>query len=177
MNSDGSKIFLLTDLLEVDDRDIFSFIKCIVESANVWLLIIDVNGRVALWNRAAERISGYDRSEVLGKKDLWEKLFPNPEYREEILRVGRDMVQNDRRLEHYESTITRKDGERRTIDWSSRPLKNSTGKRVGSLSIGVDITDEKTALKDLEEVRGEVEETVASRTRTLTRRVKQREGA
>ncbi len=44
----------------------------IVENANIWLNVLDAQLNIVLWNKVAERISGYSREEVLGHHRIWE---------------------------------------------------------------------------------------------------------
>ena len=37
------------------------FLKNIIESANVWINVLDEKKNVVIWNKEAERISGYSK--------------------------------------------------------------------------------------------------------------------
>ena len=55
-----------------------AFSEQILDSAKVWMQMFDAGGRILIWNRAAEAISGYARDEVLNGADIWELLFDDP---------------------------------------------------------------------------------------------------
>ena len=50
-----------------DESQILSILKTVVEDTNEAFVTIDENHRVIFFNRAAERIFGYSRSEVMGR--------------------------------------------------------------------------------------------------------------
>lgn len=51
---------------QLSDRE--AMLDAIVNSAQDGLIILDDKGQVILWNNAAERIFGYDKNEILGRK-------------------------------------------------------------------------------------------------------------
>ena len=124
-----------------------------LETAAVWIDTLDDEGRVTFWNRAAERISGYARDEVVGHAGVWELLYPDAEYREGILARAMAIIARGERVENLETTICRKDGEQRVISWYSNNLTGPEGEVTGSIALGIDVTDRdrlNRALRDSE---------------------------
>ncbi|MFA5332812.1 MAG: PAS domain S-box protein, partial [Methanoregula sp.] len=114
--------------------------KSIIDNANVWLMVLDSNGQVLGWNRAAEKISGYPAAEVIGDTGIWKRLYPEKMYRREITRKITEIIQKDNYLENMQTTIVSKNGTKKTIVWNTRGLPDDGV--VGSyIAIGVDITD------------------------------------
>ena len=58
--------------------------KGIIQNANVWLTVLDEKGRVLVWNRAAERLSGYMAADVISRADVWKSLYPDADYRRKL---------------------------------------------------------------------------------------------
>ncbi len=120
--------------------------KTILDNATIWIDILDEKGNVVFWNRAAERISGYSREEVLGHNKIWQWLYPDEEYRKEVFAKAMAIIQGEV-VENLETVITTKDGKKRVISWHSNNLVDEQGRIIGSIAIGADITD----LKKIEE--------------------------
>lgn len=59
--------------------------RAIVENMPVILHAFDEQGRVLAWNRYAEEVTGFSREEVLGHSDILSRLYPDPQYREQLL--------------------------------------------------------------------------------------------
>ena len=136
------------------------FLGAVIENANVWLNVLDEENKVVIWNRAAEVISGYSREEVLGHDKIWSWLFPDEEYRKQLTDSVNHLLQVERAEQNVETNIRRKDGQTRTISWNERALLDEHGKAVGSVAIGLDVTERK-----LDE--NEMEQLVAERTAKL----------
>lgn len=118
------------------------FRQSVINNANIWLNVLDADGKVLLWNRAAESISGYTSDEVCGHDDIWEKLYPDPGYRAWVMEQVRSILAG-REVEGLETRIkTRNNGER-LVAWNSRTLTDSRGEIAGSIAIGMDITERK----------------------------------
>jgi len=130
-------------------RSLNSYMDGIIDNADIWLHTLDEEGRVVIWNKAAERISGYRREEVVGRRDVWEWLYPEPAYREWVLEQVRELLGESRRRLMLETTIISRDGRRVMLSWHSRLLPGTNGRAVGALAIGRDVTAEREAEQSL----------------------------
>lgn len=126
------------------------FRESIIDNANIWLNVLDEQGNVVVWNKAAESISGYSREEVVGHDRIWEWSYPDPEYRAEIMARAATIIQENDVLEDFETTIRAKDGQQRNIAWHSRNLTDEKGATIGSIALGRDITAQKLATQALQ---------------------------
>ncbi|CAN5399981.1 hypothetical protein BH09BAC5_BH09BAC5_01910 [soil metagenome] len=101
----------------------------------------DLNGIVTSWNAGAEKIFGWQSSEMIGKSIstiIPESLkFEEGEIQEKI-KAGEN-------IEHYETRRLRKDGKEISISLNVSPLKNTEGKLIGASKICRDITSLKNA--------------------------------
>lgn len=122
-------------------RNLNQFRESVIERANVWINVLDPMGRVVLWNKAAEEISGYRRDEVLGSDEIWPWLYPDDDERARIRARAEEILRDEGEVVGYETRITTRAGSRRLISWNSRSLRNDDGEIVGSIAIGQDITD------------------------------------
>ncbi|MFZ5573349.1 MAG: response regulator [Thermodesulfobacteriota bacterium] len=126
-------------------RSLSEFRESIIDNATVWLNVLDKDARVIVWNKAAEEISGYDREEVLGTTDIWQLLYPEEEYRERIFSTASDIIRRGEVAEDLTTVIRTKSGARKYISWYSKNLKSADGVTVGSIAMGIDITEKKRA--------------------------------
>ena len=127
------------------------FLKNIIESANVWINVLDEKRNVVIWNKEAERISGYSKEEVLGSDKIWGLLYPENSYREKMVQKTNSIIKNDNGARNYETTIRCKDGKRKVISWYSRHIIDERGKIVGLVTTGRDVTEQKITEKKLKE--------------------------
>ncbi|RME75213.1 MAG: PAS domain S-box protein [Chloroflexi bacterium] len=152
-DSSGQAMFLQGVMFDITDQKVrdeelqhlVQFRETIIDDANVWIDVLDADGNVILWNKAAEQISGYSREEVVGHARIWEWLYPDTAYRQKIFATAMDIIQRGEVVENFETTILCKDGTRRVISWHSRNLENDTGQPIGSIAIGRDVTPQKEA--------------------------------
>ena len=94
-----------------------------------------------------ERISGYRRDEVLGRSDIWERLFPEEDYRAGIMvQGGADEVAGEQ-----EATIRTREGECRTVSWHITALKDDAGRVSARVISGRDLTKRRRAEEALKE--------------------------
>lgn len=152
-NAEGHVVRLLGTVQDITTRkqteerlaSLLRFQNEMLDTAAIWINILDAEGNVTFWNRAAERISGYSREEVLGHAKIWEWLYPDPEYRNKIFARAMEITQKGKRDENFETVIRRKDGEYRVISWHSNNLVDEDGRIVGSIALGADVTERKRA--------------------------------
>jgi len=151
-------IFTLTDVSEQKRAEkrmqaLVQMHESIIMNANVWLMVLDPVGKVLIWNKAAEDISGYRSDEVAGTTTIWKWIYPDKEYREKITRNIVNIIQTNNFFENLETTIRCKDGQERVISWNTRGLTDKAGVAKQFIAIGRDIT----TLKRAEEARKESE--------------------
>jgi len=143
---------IITDITELkkaqkEVRKLKEYLESIIENANVWLDVLDENGNVIIWNRAAEEISGYTKEEVVGHAKIWEWLYPDEEYRKKIFEKAMAIIKKGEVVEDFETVIRTKSGENKIISWFSRNLVDENGKVVGSVALGRDVTEHRKAEK------------------------------
>jgi len=148
-------------------RRLSEFQNKVIDTADVWIDLLDKEGNVTLWNRAAELISGYSREEVVGHKKIWEWLYPDLKYRAEIFAQAKKVIEKGGRAANDETTIRCKDGILKTIRWYDNSILDEKGKPVGSLAVGIDLTEKKAMERKLQEYAEHLEEMVEKRTREL----------
>jgi PAS domain S-box-containing protein len=119
------------------------FQRNVIDNANIWINMLDNKANVTVWNKVAEKISGYSAQEVIGHSKIWEWLYPDEEYRKEITIKAVAIIEKGEAEEDFETTIRCKDGKVKIISWNSRNLTDSQGEIIGSISIGRDITEYK----------------------------------
>jgi len=108
----------------------------IVESSNDAIISKDPNGSIVSWNSAAERIFGYNETEVVGKP-ITLTIPPDLQSEEKTILKRADAGE---RIEHYETVRLTKDGKRVDVALTICPIKDATGAVVGSSEIACDIT-------------------------------------
>lgn len=121
------------------------FYEYVIDNSNVFIDAFDKEGKVILWNKAAEEITGYTKEEVLGSNKIIDLLYPEPESRQKVINsVGTRFQQN---YKNVEFTLTTKYGEKRTISWSTIKVIDDKGCDLGSFGFGIDVTLRKKAQK------------------------------
>jgi len=119
-----------------------SLYSTIVETTRALIVVLDVEGRIIMFNPACERASGYRFEEVSGRA-VWDFLLL-PEERDgvkavfEELRVGRF----PNTFENYWVT---KSGERRFIKWSNSAVTDESGRVTHVIGTGIDVTEKRAA--------------------------------
>jgi PAS domain S-box-containing protein len=153
VSSDGAPASIIGTIQDITEskqaeEEIYQlnqFRELVIDNANIWLNVLDDKANVVVWNKAAEKISGYTREEVIGDDKIWEWSYPDKNYRNEIKEKAAAIMEQNEVLEDFETTIRRKDGKKRNISWHSRKLIDDRGNLIGSIALGRDITERKQA--------------------------------
>jgi PAS domain S-box-containing protein len=140
----------ITDRKQIEEalRQEKDRVQTYLEIAGVIMVAMDSEGKVTLVNRRAYEILGYKANEIIGKN--WFTNFLPERIREEVLSVWRRILAGEiQPLRQYENQILTRDGQERTIAWSNVELRDETGKIIGTLSSGEDVTERKQAEQKL----------------------------
>lgn len=111
--------------------------ECLIQTANVLIIGLDIDGRVTVFNEAAERSTGYHACDLSGC--TWFDLLVPPSERQSVRNTFDYLLKSEGRTEFTSPVITRY-GQRRLVTWRSSVIRDG-GEPVGILSIGQDVTD------------------------------------
>lgn len=132
----------------------------IVESSDDAIISKSLDGIVASWNAAAERIFGYSADEAVGQPITL--LIPPDRVAEEQEIITR--LRKGERIEHLETIRQRKDGQYIHVSLTISPIKDGAGNIIGVSKIARDITPRKQADEALQKAHDELEQRVKERT-------------
>lgn len=128
------------DLSDRKKNDEIAFrLAAIVDSADDAIVSKDLNGIIQSWNRGAYRLFGFTAEEMVGQSIL-RIVPPELKYEEdEILRK----LRAGQRIDHYETTRCKKNGERLSVSVTISPIKDESGRVIGASKIARDISERK----------------------------------
>jgi two-component system, cell cycle sensor histidine kinase and response regulator CckA len=116
-----------------------------LDTADVILLALDMNGRITLTNRKGCDLLGWTAEELHGR-DWFETCLP-ARIREAVTKKFRDSAFGDLSIVEY--PILARSGEERMIEWRNTLLRDDAGHIVGTFSSGADITERNQAVQAL----------------------------
>jgi PAS domain S-box-containing protein len=110
----------------------------LVDTANAPIFGIDAHGCINEWNKQSEQITGYNKAEVLGQ-DLVAN-FITDEYKVPVGDILNKALEGEETA-NYEFPLYTKSGERVDVLLNSTTRRDATGKIVGVVGVGQDITE------------------------------------
>ena len=108
-----------------------------LDVAEVAMVALDDQGEVTLINQKGCRVLGYREDEIVGKK--WLDSFVPESVRGEV----ESRLRNFKAHEYYECPVVTSTGEERIIAWHTAVLPPNEGAPAGTLSSGIDVTQER----------------------------------
>lgn len=147
-----------------------NYVRRIINNSPSLICGLDPDGVVIFVNPVIETITGYGKDEIIGR-NFWKLFYPGDEFNQ-VKKLFRDAVEGV--VVDYEMTLVCKDRKKKNIVWNSLSRKDSSGKIIGYLGFGYDITRLKTveenlngANRELTAHRDHLEDLVANRTMEL----------
>lgn len=122
-------------------------------------LALDARGRITLVNQQLCRMLGYERAELLGRD--WFEDFVPAEDRDTVRARFEQTLTGDREaIAQVTGRVLIRVGQRRLVHWHNSLLQDGDGRRVGTLSNGIDVTERvrtndqlRRSVKELEDIR------------------------
>ena len=115
-----------------------------LDIAGVMLVIIDTEERVGLINKKGCEILGCAEEDMLGKN--WFDNFTPPRVRERTRAIFAGLLAGRADENEYaEGVVLAQDGRERIVGWHNTILRDETGRIIGTLSSGEDITRRRQA--------------------------------
>ncbi|HEY7120274.1 MAG TPA: PAS domain S-box protein [Tepidisphaeraceae bacterium] len=119
-------------------RESQTFLRRLIRTVPTLIVLLDPAGKIALFNRAAEELTGYRRRQVMGKS-LAELLLP-PEAAADYRRHLADPLSPMAR-EPLETAVRTREGQTRVVEWRFAPLPAPDSDLPYLLGTGVDVTE------------------------------------
>jgi PAS domain S-box-containing protein len=120
----------------------------IVESSEDAIIGKTLDGIITNWNEGAERLYGYSAAEVINRSI---SILIPPERPDELPSIL-DRLKRGERIEHLETTRLTKDGRVIDVALTISPIKSPRGAIIGASTIARDITEQKRAEKEREQL-------------------------
>jgi PAS domain S-box-containing protein len=109
-----------------------------IRAAPVGIVVLDIAGKVKVWNKMTESTFGWKQNEVLDKPLPF--LYGNSQMMFEVLL---DRVFGGDAIAEHEANLSRKDGVPISARLSAAPLRDMRGEPSGALFVFEDITERK----------------------------------
>ncbi len=156
--SPGGEIFCMVfsdasrhAVAERERRENERFTESVLGSVDVWIALIDEQGRVVFWNGAAERMSGISAEEALsGGFDFWSIFSEEENVRESVLKQL-DRRRNGVSKFRLETGVCDDAGKCIRVEWTIRTWNFEDVGAEGLLFLGRDVTETRRMEEELEE--------------------------
>jgi PAS domain S-box-containing protein len=124
-----------------------------LEVADVVLLALDLEGRITMINRKGSSILGWEERELLGRN--WIETCLPERIRISLTEKLHHLQRGD--TSRVENPVLTKTGDERLIAWRNTVLRDESGRIVGTLSSGEDITERRHAERALGESQAQLQ--------------------
>ena len=126
-----------------------SFSEGLINSSDLFVLLLDTQGRILRFNPFAERVTGYEQAEVMGRSwiDCLFREADKPDMRRLFERVKINQAIHQKR-----ANLLHKSGQEIELIWHYHALTNHQGKTFQLAVIGMDVTDRRILEKQLYEL-------------------------
>lgn len=134
------------------------FYKTLLENLYDGVYYVDRKQNITFWNAAAERITGYSSSEVLGKKCSNDLLRHVDCIGSELCRKECPLhaTLKDGRIREVEAYLHHKDGFRVPVSIRVSPIRNEAGEIIGAVEVFTDESKRSEILQELATLKQEV---------------------
>ncbi len=134
-------------------------VQSYLDIAGVIFLVVGSDQKVILINRKGCEVLGYEEKEIIGK-NWFDHFFPE-RIRGEVKGIFLKIIADGTgHFEYVENPVLTKGGEERIIAWHNTVLRDESGKIIGSLSSGEDITERKRVEEEKERLIKELKEAI-----------------
>jgi two-component system NtrC family sensor kinase len=132
-----------TESLRTDTPPSELLLAAIIDSSEDAIISKNLDGVITSWNAAAERIYGYQASEIIGQSIT--VLIPPDRLDEEQELLAR--IRRGERIDHFSTMRVRKDGGLIGVSITISPIKDSEGRIIGASKIAGDVTEQQRTIR------------------------------
>jgi len=143
--------------VRVEQVNIANEMTQLVDTANAPIFGIDANGMVNEWNQQAEKITGFDKEEVMGLDLVAD--FITDDYKASVGEVLERALLGEETA-NYEFPLFTKSGNRVDVLLNSTTRRDASGRIIGVVGVGQDITELKKVLAEQASIANEMTQLV-----------------
>lgn len=129
------------EMLERKTNEQQALFTSIVNSSDDAIISKTLDGLITSWNTAAEKMLGYESSEIIGRNIR--HIIPEDRLAEEDYIIAK--IREGNHVRHFETIRKRKDGTLIDLSITVSPILNHDGVIIGASKIARDITERKKA--------------------------------
>jgi PAS domain S-box-containing protein len=155
----GAGVAPLGKLTMEDAERAYALVAAIVTYSEDAIASKTLDGIVTSWNAAAERLFGFTAAEMIGQPIT--RIIPTDLQHEEVEILAK--LRRGERIERYETTRVRKDGQKVEISLTISPLRDPQGRIVGAAKIAHDITARRRFERELQDREAQLSKLAAER--------------
>ncbi len=119
------------------------YLQNIVDHSPLMIITTDLDANVVAFNQGAEAAMGYEANEVVGQPAAM--FYREGEERETLLR----RIDQDKAVREYDTVLIRKDGSELPVSINLSELRDSAGRRIGTVGMARDISQRKALLEQV----------------------------
>ncbi|MBE9536727.1 MAG: response regulator [Proteobacteria bacterium] len=164
---EGSGALILWQLIDEREKSL-RYLQCVLDDSQDMIITTDKDKNIVKFSKGGERILGYKKDELIGKKVS--ALYKDADERS---RIGQ-MLEKRGAVYNYETVLQKKDASFADISLTLSNLSDNEGNFIGTVGISKDIGMEKRLRQTLKEKNEELEtlnegleEKILKRTREL----------
>lgn len=146
-------------LMEQRISDSERFLRNLIESTSDAIIALDAGGKITLINEGGERMFGYSRGELIGKKIVEGgevKFYTDIETASYVMQKMRNSA--DGKISNLEVIGRTREGKEIYLNVSASLLKKESGEFIGTMGVVNDITERKKLEDELKKKIKELEE-------------------
>jgi len=131
------------------------FYKNLLDNIYDGVYFVDINRKILYWNTSAEKLTGYESSEMVGRH-CWDNILMHVDNKGISLCKGfcpLVKATTEQRMLEEEIFLRHKDGHRVPVLVRVSPVRDSNGQVIGALEIFSDNSPKITLMQRIEEIR------------------------
>lgn len=132
----------ITEYMELQERlyQEKELYQNIINEAAIFILGVDTEGRIFEFNNFAEKLTGYTKNEVLGRR--WFDVFIPAERKQHTDEIIQAILRGEA-IRNQENQVVTREGRRVDVLWNNNVFRDSKGTILGIIAMGTDITERK----------------------------------
>ncbi len=126
-------------------RELSELNAALFDTVGAILMVLDRQGCIVRFNRAAQEFVGYDFEQVRGRRFFWTRFLP-PDQLDSVREVFAQLLAG-RELARHDNPWVGSDGRQRMFEWHNSLLRDARGRVQYVVTLGVDVTQARRAME------------------------------